>query len=74
MIPPFQADGNLPPGTHTATWGEVARRFGGNPRRDWLLAGLRRALDNPQSAGCRRVYLNGSFVPSKPLPDDFDAY
>ena len=73
MIPPFQTDGNLPPGIHNATWAEVTQRFGGNPQRQRLLTGLRLAIDNLQDAGCRRVYLNGSFVTSKPFPDDFDA-
>ena len=73
MIPPFQPDGNLPPGIHTATWEEVVHRFGGNPRRQRLLAGLAIAVANLQDAGCRRIYLNGSFVTSKPFPDDFDA-
>lgn len=73
MIPPFQPDGNLPPGTHTATWEEVTQRFGGNAQRQRLLAGLRQAVANLQDAGCRRIYLNGSFVTSKPFPDDFDA-
>ena len=73
MIPPFQPDGNLPPGIHPATWEEVIHRFGGNPRRQRLLAGLAIAVANLQDAGCRRVYLNGSFVTSKPFPDDFDA-
>ena len=31
------------------------------------------AVANLQDAGCRRIYLNGSFVTSKPFPDDFDA-
>ena len=73
MIPPFQPDGNLPPGIHTATWEEVVDRLGGNPHRDRLLDGLRRAIANLQDSGCRRVYLNGSFVTSKPEPNDFDA-
>lgn len=73
MIPPFQPDGNLPPGIHPATWEEVIHRFGGNPRRQRLLVGLAIAVANLQDAGCRRIYLNGSFVTSKPYPDDFDA-
>ena len=73
MIPPFQPDGNLPPGIHTATWEEVTQRFGGNAQRQRLLAGLRRAIANLQDAGCRRIYLNGSFVTAKPYPNDFDA-
>ena len=73
MIPPFQPDGNLPPGRHTATWEEVVARFGGNPQRNRLLDGLRRAVSSLQAAGCPRIYLNGSFVTDKPDPDDFDG-
>lgn len=51
----------------------VVGRFSGNPQRDRLLEGLLRAIDNPYDAGCRRVYLNGSFVTSKPEPNDFDV-
>ena len=73
MIPPFQPDGNLPPGIHTATWEEVVARFGGNPQRKRLLDNLRRALSSLLDAGCPRIYLNGSFVTSKPEPNDFDV-
>ncbi len=31
------------------------------------------ALENLKQAGCKRVYLNGSFVTTKDLPGDFDA-
>ena len=37
------------------------------------MAGLRAALESLKSAGCRTVYLNGSFVTSKEAPNDFDA-
>ena len=73
MIPPFQPDGNLPPGIHTATWEEVVARFGGNPQRNRLLDGLRRAVSSLLDAGCPRIYLNGSFVTNKPEPNDFDV-
>jgi hypothetical protein len=32
-----------------------------------------RALNDLRDAGCKRVYLNGSFVTSKDEPGDFDA-
>ncbi len=73
MIPPFGSDGNLPPGVHDASWGEVAARFGGTPRRVELLVGLRRALVALRKAGCRIVYLDGSLVTVKGEPADFDA-
>ena len=37
------------------------------------MAGLRAALDNLKAAGCRTVYVDGSFVTSKEVPNDFDA-
>ena len=37
------------------------------------MAGLRAALVNLKGAGCRTVCVNGSFVTSKSLPNDYDA-
>lgn len=73
MIPPFTSAGVLPPGIHPATWEEICARFGGNPRREWLLAGLYRAARALKLAGCTTLYLDGSFVTAKPDPKDFDA-
>lgn len=72
MLPPFDTDGNLPPGVHVATWAELVARFGGTARRTQLLAGLERALAVLKAAGCKRVYVDGSFVSSKPIPGDYD--
>jgi hypothetical protein len=38
-----------------------------------LLEGLRSALVLLKAAGCRTVYVNGSFVTAKDVPGDFDA-
>jgi hypothetical protein len=73
MIPLLGSDGNLPPGVHHATWDELVERFGGTEHRARLLAGLRSALCVLRTAGCRRVYINGSFVTAKEVPGDFDA-
>ena len=73
MIPDFDADGNLPPGVHWATWQEFVQRFGMSPHRDKLLMGLRSALDGLKAAGCQAVYIDGSFVTTKSVPNDFDA-
>ena len=48
-------------------------RFGWNRRRRELLDGLAEALELLAAAGCRRVWLNGSFVTAKDEPGDFDA-
>ena len=73
MIPEFTAHGLLPSGVHLATLEEVRERFGGNERREQLLTGLTEALRLLRAAGCRRVYINGSFVTPKELPNDIDA-
>ena len=74
MIPDFTASGALPPGIHDAEdWSEVVRRFGGTPERNALLAKLRLGLDNLRDAGCPWVLFDGSFVTSKPDPNDVDG-
>ena len=74
MIPvhdPFT--GNLPPGEHLAEWSTVIERFGTTPWRKQLLDGLAHALRDLRAAGCKRVYVNGSFITTKAHPGDFDA-
>jgi hypothetical protein len=73
MIPDFAENGNLPPGQHLATWGEVEQKFGWTRHRRELLQGLKEAISNLKIAGCKRVYLDGSFVTKKTMPGDFDA-
>ncbi len=48
-------------------------RFGNNPWRQRLITGFRAASESLRDAGCRTVYLNGSFVTSKTHPNDYDA-
>jgi hypothetical protein len=74
MIPPFDATtGLLPEGVHEASWDEIVQRFGWNQRRRRLLDGLAEAIELLAEAGCRRLWLNGSFVTAKEEPGDFDA-
>lgn len=73
MIPDFTAHGLLPRGVYPATLEEVLERFGGNERREQLLTGLVEALRLLRAAGCRCVYINGSFVTSKERPNDVDV-
>ena len=74
MIPPFDANtGRLPEGVHEASWDEIVQRFGWNQRRRRLLDGLAEAIELLARAGCRRLWLNGSFVTVKDEPGDFDA-
>ena len=74
MIPAFDPDdGRLPPGEHVATWDEVVDRFGWTERRRRLLDGLAEAVELLTVAGCRTLWLNGSFVTAKYEAVDFDA-
>src|SRR2546428_11474517 len=73
MIPSLTREGLLPPGIHWATWEEFATRFGGTPHREKLLAGLKAAMGDLRRAGCREIYIDGSFVTRKMKPKDFDA-
>jgi hypothetical protein len=73
VVPGFDSRGLLPVGIHAATWKQIVSRLGFTPRRTWLLEGLNKALQLLRAAGCRLVYLDGSFVTAKPEPRDFDA-
>lgn len=74
MLPTFDPDtGRLPEGEHEAGWDEVVERFGWTARRRQLLDGLADAIDALTAAGCRTLWLNGSFVTAKDEPADFDA-
>jgi len=74
MIPPFDdATGHLPPGIHWVTWQALEQRFAGNSWRRTLLSGLRRAANNLRAAGCRTLYVDGSFVTACDSPRDFDG-
>ena len=74
MIPTLRADGTLPPGVHPAeNWNEIAVCFGGTSERQVLLGKLRAGLENLRDAGCEWVWLNGSFVTGKSVPDDVDG-
>jgi hypothetical protein len=73
MIPEFDPGGNLPSGIHPTSWDIFVARFGITDHRRRLVSGLKRALDSLTRAGCRRAYVDGSFVTEKEHPGDFDA-
>ena len=73
MIPEYDADGNLLPGVHSATWQEMETRLAWSPYRQTLLAGLRAALLALRTAGVKRVYIDGSFITRKRFPGDWDG-
>ncbi|WP_188559590.1 DUF6932 family protein [Hymenobacter glacieicola] len=72
-LPPFTEAGLLPPGIHWATWGEIRDRFGHTPHRMNLLFGLMDGLGSLKQAGCKLIYIDGSFCTAKEVPGDFDV-
>jgi hypothetical protein len=75
-IPQFNEAGLLPPGVHDCTLDEVRVRLGvfqTSDRRPRLFAALQQLVDEIRSAGTfRAMLINGSFVTSKPAPNDID--
>jgi predicted nucleotidyltransferase len=74
MLPEFNSDGNLPEDIHLATVEEVFLHFvTPSARRQWLGEQLRSLLALAKSTGqLARVFLWGSFVTSKEVPNDID--
>ncbi len=75
MLPAFDPDGNLPKGVHRAVADEVLGRFATpTARRQWLGERLRDLLALAKSTGkLERLFLWGSFVTDKALPNDLDV-
>ena len=68
------ATGYLPAGVHRCAWAEFGDRFvAPNEHRRGLGALLFAALEALRAAGCRRVWINGSYVTDKALPGDVDV-
>ena len=63
----------LPPGIHITTMSEVKERFAINAKRRMLFRGLEKGVDALIKAGCNQIYLDGSYITSKPSPNDYDA-
>ena len=74
MIPEFKDDGYLPEGLHVASEADVTFRSGTDtPRRKRLALRLRRWIELSRSISANRLFVDGSFVTSKPEPNDVDA-
>jgi hypothetical protein len=77
MMPDFVDIGSLwkvlPPGIHNATIEEVEARFAITDHRKHLFSGFKNGVMELCKAGCRKIYLDGSFITEKPIPNDFDA-
>ncbi len=74
MLPPFAANGDLPPGIHLAGWSEIERRFGaGTGSRVNAYAKIRHLYELAERTGrLERFLVFGSFVSSAVDPRDVD--
>src|SRR5215467_1293544 len=77
MIPPFDADGDLPQGIHQAVWTAFRARFcifAHSDRRLRLCRQIEQMLEEAQASRIvERLIFGGSFVTSKSEPNDFDC-
>jgi hypothetical protein len=75
-LPEFNEHGDLPAELHTATLGEVVARFGqSTPQRAAVAQRLTRIHQLAMATGhVRRFVVFGSFVTSKPHPEDVDIF
>ena len=73
-LPAFNADGDLPPGVHSATLSDVLQRFGqGTIQRSAVGDRLKRIYHHATSTGqLARFVVFGSFVTAKAGPNDVD--
>lgn len=71
-VPEYEFD-VLPIGIHEASMEEIKDSFAFNSRRRALFDGLLHASEELAVAGCPRIYVDGSYVTSKPIPQDFDV-
>src|SRR5713226_9369420 len=86
VIPPFDADGLLPPGDYEvsfdelrlglALWAEVAQEntFWDAPWRLLLIKNLEILTRQLWQVGIRDIFADGSFAEDKDHPNDIDGY
>ncbi len=78
MIPEFlyregAPYGVLPAGVYEASLVEIEERFATNEHRRHLFNGIAAVVETLKKAGCKRVFLDGSYITSKEKPGDFDG-
>ena len=69
----YQENGNLVKGVHQISWDDFVTEYGYTDQRIELIKGLEIALSQLQDCGCKKVYIDGSFVTKKVVPGDYDA-
>ncbi|MFN8285393.1 MAG: hypothetical protein U0V74_01500 [Chitinophagales bacterium] len=73
MIPNFTHDGILPEGVHECTLEEFEKRFASTYHRRELFEGILKLIAHLKQVKCTALYVDGSYVTNKLLPNDFDA-
>jgi hypothetical protein len=73
MIPAFEPNGFLPPGLHSTDLAEIGGRLTWTTTRRGVFSNLSSWVAHMRAAGCEMVFVDGSFVSTKPDPGDFDA-
>ena len=77
MIPPFDPEGDLPPGRHQTTWREFQERFCvfmSSDRRFQLCRWIDQLIEEARvSQIVERIIFGGSFVSARPATNDFDC-
>lgn len=84
ILPPFSIDGLLPPGDYALTLDELLDSslvMGSGETEGWngawrakLVGGLRELVGHLTRAGITDIFIDGSFVEAKDLPNDIDGY
>jgi len=74
-LPPLNSEGELPEGVHHATMNEGLTQFGGStPQRQAVTARLQRIYQLASATGkLTRLVIFGSYVTTKPHPNDVDV-
>lgn len=73
MIPEFRNSGLLPVGVHETTIVELEKVFAKTIQRRKLFNGLLVLIEDLKTMGCKAIYIDGSFVTNKRLPNDIDV-
>lgn len=72
MFPNFEPTGYLPEGIHECTLDDFFQKFMNTPWRSKFKQGLMQLISDLNSIGVSIIYIDGSFVTNKRLPNDMD--
>ncbi|MBG0800528.1 hypothetical protein IYW40_03330 [Methylocystis sp. H4A] len=58
---------------HKATWEEFTERYGVTTHRKRLIGLMQKLIVHLKEVQCQNLYVDGSFVTNKEVPNDYDA-